>query len=285
MMIRRYAALFVLSALLSGCNVEADFSGDIPTETLPAESYRSEIVTIDRLIFTEAPLGASGADELRKSFEGLSARVAAETHTKFGKVESLELKLLASRAGRLSPSGNAGVMQNDWMRIRSNMFDDRAWFARSARDLEYAANEMRNAKAAGTVAGSTQAIATGPPVTEESHEVASPLRGRWRVVNVFVNGRASGDPELFGSIWTFAPPRLTMQTRESGTETYNYLPEGRYIRATNSAGVDGWMLYGQAGDTLFVAFYDGLKGKPESFDAVEGQKDPALVKLVLTRAK
>ena len=279
---RLLLVLLLICVSSSSCNVEADFSGDIATEILPAESYRAEISAIDRLVFTEGPLGDAGPDALRKVLEGLAGRVERETHTKFGKVESLELKLLASRAGRLPKHRNAGPLRNDWMRIRNNIFDDRAWFARSARDLEYAANEQRVAERAAAVERATKMAAGGETVREVR---SSPLAGRWRVVTVSVNGRASADPELLGSTWTFEPPRLTMQTSTGDTESYNYLPEGRYIRATNAANVDGWMLYGQAGDTLFVAFYDGLKGKPENFEPREGQTEPALVKLQLVRAE
>lgn len=136
----RLLAVLVAAALFAGCSSEADFSGAIETEILPAEHYQQEIASIDRLLFREEALGEEGVRELENVIAGLSTRVGAYSDSKFVKIESLELKLLAKKAGRLSPRGTGQALQNDWMRLRNNLFDDRSWFVRSAADLEYAAS-------------------------------------------------------------------------------------------------------------------------------------------------
>ena len=114
----RFALALICSAALAGCGVEADFSDDLEVQTLEAEAYQQEIAAIDRLVFNETPLGEEGVRELARVIEGLAGRVGGiQPQSKFLKVESLELKLLARRAGRLSPEGTGGALQNDWMRI------------------------------------------------------------------------------------------------------------------------------------------------------------------------
>jgi len=121
--------------VLVGCKVEADFSDNLHVDQLPAEDYRSEIVSIDRYLFRTTPLTENDAQQLEQTIDALSKRVAAaDPKSRYLRLESLELDLLAKQAGRLS--GQTGSkLQNSWMRIRNNVFDDRAWFARSANDL------------------------------------------------------------------------------------------------------------------------------------------------------
>jgi len=60
----------------------------------------------------------------------------AFSDSRFITIEVLELKRLASMAKRFPPDAPRTTLQNEWMRIRNNLFDDRSWFARSSRDLD-----------------------------------------------------------------------------------------------------------------------------------------------------
>jgi hypothetical protein len=259
-LMRRLAALLA-AVLLAGCSGEADFSGAIETEILPAEEYQQEIAAIDRLLFREEPIGEEGARELERIVEGLATRVRAHGDTKFIQLETLELKLLAKRAGRLSPDGTGKALQNDWMRLRNNLFDDRAWFVRSAADLEYAASVVPPPREETTV--KPRLIAPAPvPQTVQRAE----LTGAWRVESITADGKPRQDEELTGSVWTFDAPRLVMQPGAGPQTVFNFTPEGEFLHVTGASGEDGWMRYELTSGGLRVAFYDGLGAKPPGFE-------------------
>ena len=272
-------ALIMVAALASGCNIEADFSDSIDAVTLNPDEYRFEIAAIDRLLFTESPLGEAGVTALSEKLGALAARVGAGTESKFLKVESLELRLMAERAKRLSPTGNGARLQNDWMRIRNNLFDDRAWFARSAADLEYArsAIPLPEDEPAATATVETT-VETARP-TFEYDDRRDALEGAWQVVSVQTNGKASQDEELTAAIWTFHAPKLTMKSAGGNVATYSFAlkrVDGRDYLRVSASGEDGWMLYELRDGDLRVAFFDGLRGRPTIFTP-DATSDPLLV--------
>lgn len=268
--------LLLAAALVAGCKIEADFSDQLEVQTLVAEEYRHDIAAIDRLVFREEPLGAEGPKKLEALFDGMAKRVKAHSDTKFMKVESLELQLLAKRAGRLPADATGLSLQNDWMRIRNNLFDDRAWFARSANDLEYAATVVPPEPEA------TKPEPEAPPPVDVEKRYA--LAGKWTVVSMSANGEPRNDYELTGAIWTFDPPRLTMRSTRGVESTYNFTVEDGYLRVA-ADGEEGWMRYELASGALRVAFYDGLRGKPRGFEHDPARKDPLLVVVQLAAVR
>jgi hypothetical protein len=270
MSVMRFLAAVLCAALLAGCSVEADFSDALPTETLEAEKYQQEIAAVDRLLFTESPLGEAGVRSLEQKLTGLSKRVGTLSDSKFLKLESLELQLLAKRAGRLSPAGTGAALQNDWMRIRNNLFDDRAWFVRSAADLEYAASVISPKDPEPEPLPQTLPF---DPIVEKRET----LSGRWQVTAMFANGEPRTDGELLGSTWTFDAPRLTLRDGNSQETAFNFSAEDGYLALMKTSGDEGWMKYEATDTGIRVAFYDGLGQKPKSFTAMPGQSDPMLV--------
>jgi len=129
----RFLCALTCAVLLAGCNVEADFSDQLKTETLVAEQYQQEIAAIDRLVFAETPLGDEGVAALEKDLNDVAARITVgKPDSKFLKLESLELRHLANLAKRLSPSGTGARLQNDWMRIRNKIPDARLIMANAS---------------------------------------------------------------------------------------------------------------------------------------------------------
>ena len=54
----------------------------------------------------------------------------------------------------------------------------------------------------------------------------------------------------------------------------------------SSATIDeGWVKYERGAEELRLAFFDGLKGKPDSFERAGGSRDPVLVVLRLAAAQ
>jgi hypothetical protein len=128
--------LGVLFVVSSGCRGNADFSDVAPTPvTLKAEDFQSEILAIDRLVFAEGPLVTARREDLGRRLDALAGRVKSAGDAPFLVLEALELRRLASGTRDLPPDAPKTILQNEWMRIRNNLFDDRSWFARSAADL------------------------------------------------------------------------------------------------------------------------------------------------------
>jgi hypothetical protein len=127
----------VIIALVAtvGCNTDTSQLAPKPT-TLNADDYRREITDIDRLLFSSKPYDDSRRDKLAGSLEGLATRVTAGSDSRFLKVEASEIRTLASLAKHTSASAPRDSLENNWMRIRNNLFEDRYWMARSAADLE-----------------------------------------------------------------------------------------------------------------------------------------------------
>jgi hypothetical protein len=124
--------------VFAACSGELRIGNFIPaTATLAAEGYQNEIMEIDRLVFSENEIGEAGRSSLASKLVTLSDRVDTERgESTFLRLEAGKLKELAARISRI-PVGKPvpSSLRDQWMRIRSNVFDDRAWFARSAEDL------------------------------------------------------------------------------------------------------------------------------------------------------
>lgn len=130
------AAALAGALVVAGCRGDADFSDAMPAPvTLKAEDFQAEIEALDRVVFAAGPLVPARREELGRRFEALAARVKGSGNSKFLLIESLELRRMGSVSKDLPPDAPKEQLQREWMRIRSNLFDDRSWFARSAADL------------------------------------------------------------------------------------------------------------------------------------------------------
>jgi len=103
--------------------------------TLSAEAYQPEILEIDRLVFEAQPFTHARREALSRSLEALSKRVTAGSVSRFLKIESLEIRRLGEMSKGLPDAPPPPALTHNWMRIRNNLFEDRAWFVRSAADL------------------------------------------------------------------------------------------------------------------------------------------------------
>jgi len=131
------AAAALSAATLFSCRGDADFSDAAPkTIVLSAEEYREDITAIDRLIFESRPWDYQRQGALATRLEELARRIREKFDSRFLELESLELKRLAEMAKGLPGESLRKALPDQWMRIRNNLFEDRAWFARSAADLE-----------------------------------------------------------------------------------------------------------------------------------------------------
>ncbi len=269
--------VLLLSALTLSCNVEADFSDALEIETLNADTYQQEIAAIDQLMFSESPLGAEKTIALAAQIESLAMSVKSVKDTKFLKLESLELRALAARVKRLPPSRTAEPFRNDWMRLRNNLFDDRAWMVRSPADLEYAASIVPPPPPPPVIPEPEPV----PAVVElPAFEDRQTLTGWWRVVGLLANGNPTSDAEISSSRWHFEAPRLTITDSRAETTVLFYELAGGELRITEGpkVGPDGaWMRYRIDADGLLIAFHDNLAKRPVGFEQTPGENDPVLV--------
>ncbi len=270
------------------CRGKADFSDVMPEPvTLSAEEYRQEITDIDRLVFAEGPFDQARRDSLAGKLEQLARRLKASSDSRFIAIEVLEVRRLAMVARRAPAKPPPSVLSDQWMRIRSNVFDDRSWFARSASELE-PLPASGPPPAALSLAKPAPEPASSPAGVSAAHE----LEGRWRVNEINGNGKPIHDPEQSGALWVFAGNQLSISSPAGKSSRYTVTPihdargTALWLQSHDSAtgaAENGWMIYALADGTLKVAFQDGLGDRPESFEPPGERSEPLFVTLLLRR--
>lgn len=277
--------LVSLCALLVGCSAEADFVGALPVETLAAEEYQQEIAAIDRLLFAEPPLGESGVRSLVSGLEELAARVGRHSDAVFLQIEARELRLLAKLASRLSPDESGDALRNDWMRIRSNLFDDRPWFARSEADLAYAASVVpppEEEEASYPVEVRSEREVLQEQEVRDGDRPGVGLSGCWRVTSMNANGFPAMDAELSGSVWCFDRPEIRVRGGNDVQKSFTFEVESEFLTLTTETGDQGWIRWRADETGMTLAFFDGLGARPEAFTQRPGTGGPPLITLRLT---
>ncbi len=179
------------------------------------------------------------------------------------------------------------------MRIRANVFDDRSWFARSAADLEEVPANDPSPMPVAAGKPASEAVAAATPGPSENVSIAPlGLSGRWRVKELYGDGKPTHDQELSGALWIFAGEELAMSSPAGTSVRYTVTPihdargSALFLRAREPVEgrlETGWLIYEVAGETLTVAFHDGLGERPEGFEPPPGRREPMLVKAVLVR--
>lgn len=289
-MMRRYANFLVAAALcglsLVACSGDADFSdamGEITT--LPAEEYQTEIMELDRLVFEPTAMDDARRAKLEARFEALARRVKAAGDTRFLKLESLELRRLAAVSERMP----AEQIQTQWMRIRNNLFDDRAWFARSAADLDAIAAYVPTPSPAVPTEAPAIAVEETPRPADTGPPPAPELEGHWTIVEITSNGKPNPDQELFGATLEIRGDRFRLDRGRGHVQEYPFIvlrdAAGSAIYLQNDPGArgeNGWVLYEVSNGVLRMALYDGLGKRPTGFTAPEGT-EPELIVLRLER--
>lgn len=118
------------------------------------------------------------------------------------------------------------------------------------------------------------------------------LQGSWGVVKATMNGKESRDASLLEGIWTFKGNEFVLQSRQEGTARFTLKmdakaePKAFHLTAVEPANeASGWMLFSRDGDKLKIAFYDNLKGRPESFEPRGPRTETELVVVILSPKK
>lgn len=128
-------ALGVTALLVSAC-VSIPDVGSLTGDPLNPDQYRAQIVAIDAVLFEDDPLSADGRDGVANALQEIAASAGSDEANSIARTLARELRSLASGARRTrigTPMGNS-PLQHQWLRIRSSLFADAAWFRRSSSD-------------------------------------------------------------------------------------------------------------------------------------------------------
>lgn len=127
-----FAALLLTLSVACGETVIPKLEGD----PLNPEANKAPIVALDAILFEDGPLAEGDRDEVARQLLVVSDAASKDPSNTIAMVHSRELKQLADAAKRTrvgTPRLNSQLRQQ-WLRIRSSLFDDAWWFRRSSRD-------------------------------------------------------------------------------------------------------------------------------------------------------
>ncbi len=113
---------------------------------LASADYRAPIATIEAELFAPGPLSMEQRIQLASAFEEL-ARSVGSRDSHMAHFSARELRTLAAITRGLGDLRGSDLerIRNNWMRIRSNTFDDASWFRFSETDPVAPAVEPRTA--------------------------------------------------------------------------------------------------------------------------------------------
>jgi len=118
--------------------------------TLLAAQYRAPIVNVEAQLFAPGPLTMEQRIRLAAAFDQMRDSLARGSNSHMAKFSARELGQLAAMSRGLGSLGGDDLerVRNNWMRVRSNTFDDASWFRFSEADPVAPADEPRAALSA-----------------------------------------------------------------------------------------------------------------------------------------
>ncbi len=132
-MLRSRVAGWVLAmavaALLSSCGAEKtakEVAGNL--RPIDPEPYRAEIQTLEAILFQKDPLGPGETEAIAAALNDLADKVGDRTTGSLHTIPVSEMKTLSREVLWRGETGNRGLIQRDWLRIRGDLFDDAVWF-------------------------------------------------------------------------------------------------------------------------------------------------------------
>ena len=127
-----------------------------------------------------------------------------------------------------------------------------------------------------------------PRMSEDTDKDIGPLEGTWSVTRINVEGKEIQDDEISQSTMTFLLDVLTIEDKMQKKHRYRIkfdtlsTPSAFHLQGEEPDQKEaGWMIYETEGQTLRLAFFDGLRERPAGF---EPQKKLLVVELTRTAA-
>ncbi|MCC6350050.1 MAG: hypothetical protein IT347_10730 [Candidatus Eisenbacteria bacterium] len=128
--------LFAMAAVHQAMHTTQGVKGALEDGPLASADFRAPIVDVETLLFSPAPLSMEDRTRLAGAIDAMRRELEARGGTNLAKYSARELGTLAGMSrglGRLEGDPLDRVRQN-WMRIRSNTFDDAWWYRFSESD-------------------------------------------------------------------------------------------------------------------------------------------------------
>lgn len=112
---------------------------------LASDQYRAPIANLEAQLFAPGPLSMEQRIQLAAAFVEMRKALLAGGDTHMAKYSAQELNTLAAMSRGLGDLGGADLdrVRQNWMRVRSNTFDDASWFRFSEADPVAPAVEPR----------------------------------------------------------------------------------------------------------------------------------------------
>ena len=137
-----------------------------------------------------------------------------------------------------------------------------------------------------------QRPAAGPVAEDQNTNSLRELQGSWSVIKATMNTKESRDAALLAGTWSFKGNELVLQSPQKGKARFTLkLDSGAKPKAFQLTAVEpaneasGWMLFSREGDSLKIAFFDNLQGRPESFEPRSPRAEPELIVVTLAPKK
>jgi hypothetical protein len=104
--------------------------------TLVSAEYRAPIARLEAQLFAPGPLTMEQRIQLAAAFDDVRKSLASGSGTHMSQYSARELGTLAAMCRGLGDLGGADLdrVRQNWMRVRSNTFDDASWFRFSEAD-------------------------------------------------------------------------------------------------------------------------------------------------------
>jgi hypothetical protein len=112
---------------------------------LSADAFRAPIARLEGQLFAAAPLSMEQRVRVAGAFDDLKQALSDGSDTHMAHYSARELGTLAAMSRGLGPLSGVELdrVRQNWMRVRSNTFDDAAWFRFSEADPVASASEPR----------------------------------------------------------------------------------------------------------------------------------------------
>jgi hypothetical protein len=139
------AILFAIGAAYQSMHTSEGIVGGVTEHVLASAEYRAPIATLEARLFAPGPLTMEERIRLAAAFDDVRKALEEGTNTHMSRYSGRELRTLAGLCRGLGELGGADLdrVRQNWMRVRSNTFDDASWYRFSENDPVATPEEIR----------------------------------------------------------------------------------------------------------------------------------------------
>jgi hypothetical protein len=139
------AILFAIGAAYQSMHTSEGIVGGVTNHVLASAEYRAPIANLEARLFAPGPLTMEERIRLAAAFDDVRKALEAGSGTHMARYSARELRTLAALCRGLGELGGADLdrVRQNWMRVRSNTFDDASWYRFSEADPVATPEEAR----------------------------------------------------------------------------------------------------------------------------------------------